>query len=161
MSVSTDEHRLWMLKSGFVEDARGHWSKPRAGNQGDNRSVQEGGEGEIADRSAELQNGQTGLRLDRQSDQEGHGQTAYETRARQMDGPGHPQYRVSITLRFSDYRRKDPDGCVATLMDCLTDAVGRLLGVGARIERPKRTVRTGRRRGDDNHYTPPIGKSPF
>jgi len=66
---------------------------------------------------------------------------------RKVDGVGHPQFRITVTLRFSDYRRKDPDGCLATIMDCLTHAVGRLVGLVSGNPREKRTVRarSGRR----------------
>lgn len=34
----------------------------------------------------------------------------------------HKQFRVAIMLRFSDDRVHDPDGCAATILDCLITA---------------------------------------
>ena len=47
------------------------------------------------------------------------------------DGAIHPAYRVTITLRVSDHRRRDADGALSSLMDSLVRAVGRLNPVGA------------------------------
>lgn len=49
-----------------------------------------------------------------------------EKRYSSKEGVDHPRYRVTVTLRLSDRRRRDGDGCLATIMDALCDAVGRL-----------------------------------
>ena len=36
-----------------------------------------------------------------------------------MDESSHREFQVAIALRFSDDRTHDPDGCTATLLDCI------------------------------------------
>lgn len=44
-----------------------------------------------------------------------------------LDETRHPKFRVSITFRVSDRRRRDNSGMLDTILDCLISA-GRLLG---------------------------------
>jgi hypothetical protein len=48
-------------------------------------------------------------------------------------------YRVSITVNFSDNRRRDLDNAATTLLDCIVAAQRRLLATG------ERTVRDGKK----------------
>ncbi len=54
--------------------------------------------------------------------------------------PDHPKYRVTIIWRVSDKRRRDNDGMLATVMDCLVHATRRLVGLDS-VKRAKRGVR--------------------
>jgi len=98
--------------------------------------------------SSIIQNGQAGVRLAGQKDQEDNGPTDNPARAPYLDAKSTAAYRVEITLRFSDRRRIDSDGCVSTIFDVLT-TVRRLLVRDPRALRKLRTVRTWKRRGDD------------
>ena len=42
-------------------------------------------------------------------------------------GSDHPSYRLTVTFLFSDRRRRDLDGCLATIADSLIAARRRLL----------------------------------
>lgn len=55
-----------------------------------------------------------------------------------VDGPGHPAFRVSITLRISDERHRDLDGAASTILDCLCSSVGRLAPVDQGTDRDLR-----------------------
>ena len=55
------------------------------------------------------------------------GKADNKTRISKGDKENHRRFRVRITVRFSDNRRRDADGCLSTLLDCLTTARGRLL----------------------------------
>lgn len=44
----------------------------------------------------------------------------------EVDGSVHPRFAVTITLLTSDKRRRDADGAMSTLLDCLVKAVRRL-----------------------------------
>ena len=47
----------------------------------------------------------------------------------EVDAPGLPRYRITITLRTSDNRDRDGDGAISTLLDTYLFALGRLLEV--------------------------------
>lgn len=49
-----------------------------------------------------------------------------KARMPEMVRPLHPVFRLSITIRYSDKRRRDLSGALATLEDCLIDAVEQL-----------------------------------
>lgn len=40
-----------------------------------------------------------------------------------MDATGHPKFAISIELLVSDNIRRDADGCLSTLLDCLVAAL--------------------------------------
>lgn len=46
-----------------------------------------------------------------------------KARTPRKDGAIHPRFTVTVTCRFSDNRRRDLDGCAATVLDCLTRAL--------------------------------------
>ena len=45
-----------------------------------------------------------------------------------MDGPGHPQFALTITFAFCDNRQRDLDGAATTVLDCLEDALRSIPG---------------------------------
>lgn len=63
-----------------------------------------------------------------QEEQEVCGGKAGHSKARmpEMVRPLHPVFRLSITIRYSDKRRRDLSGALATIEDCLIDAVRQL-----------------------------------
>lgn len=46
-----------------------------------------------------------------------------------MDGQCGSLYSISVTILVSDFRRRDGDGAVTTILDTILDAVGRQLGL--------------------------------
>lgn len=44
----------------------------------------------------------------------------------EVDGKGHPRFRVGIRLLISSNQRRDADGAVATILDCMVKAIARL-----------------------------------
>lgn len=52
-----------------------------------------------------------------------------------VDGAVHPSFRVTITARISDNRRRDLDGAASTILDSLVSAIGRLAPVDSGIDR--------------------------
>lgn len=76
------------------------------------------------------------------------------------DGGDHGVFEVAVTFRFPDRRRRDLDGCISTLLDCLIHARRRLLDTNPGVENQSGTVRPRRRRRDDNHQKD-IGPVPF
>lgn len=59
------------------------------------------------------------------------GPAHHEPEAAKVDGELHPRFRVTVTLYVSDNRRRDADGALSTIMDCVIAARRRLLAVGA------------------------------
>lgn len=59
------------------------------------------------------------------------------------DGKDHNRFRVTINLRVCDRRRRDADGAVTTLLDCIVSAVRRLaeLDSGRKLARGVRRSR--------------------
>lgn len=131
------------------------------GTEGCDSSVPKRRKAANSKRSAELQDGKDGVCVEGQGDGEDYGSPADPAGTQEVDGAGHPSFRIAVTLRFADYRRKDPDGCLATLMDCLNGAVGRLLGVVPRHKRKERTVRPRRRGGSDRDNEDFVKNPPF
>jgi len=87
-----------------------------------------------------------------QERQANHGQKSGDAAQNQtVDDEVHPRFRVSILLRVSDHRRRDADGAVSTLLDCLVSAVGRLLAMDSRNQRQGDSGRKRVRRGHDHH----------
>jgi len=50
----------------------------------------------------------------------------HKTRKARVDEAVHPKFRVTVTLRVSDKLRRDGDGALTTLLDCLVNTQGRL-----------------------------------
>ena len=50
----------------------------------------------------------------------------YSTEGTEMDGSGYEGYVLAVVFLVSDNRRRDNDGALATICDCIS-AVGRLL----------------------------------
>ena len=67
-----------------------------------------------------------------------------------LDGSGYVPFRITVTLRFSDFRRHDPDGCFSTIADCYVAAVRRLLDKLSGGNNQKRVVRKRAGGGNDN-----------
>ena len=44
-------------------------------------------------------------------------------RRKKVDGKRHPKFAVSVEVRFSDNRRRDLDGALSTVLDCLVSAL--------------------------------------
>lgn len=65
-------------------------------------------------------------------------QVTHRSKEAKVDGKVHPKYRIAITLLVSDRRRRDGDGAVSTLFDCLVAAIRRLPGLdtGALLRLP-------------------------
>lgn len=55
------------------------------------------------------------------------GPVDHESEAAALDAALCSKFRVSIVLYVSDYRRRDPDGALSTIMDCITSARRRLV----------------------------------
>lgn len=53
----------------------------------------------------------------------------HKARTSDVDGDSHPKFRVAITLYVSDARRRDADGALTTILDCLVHAVRRFGGM--------------------------------
>lgn len=159
--LTPDEFALSMQRKGFVfRDGAWHPGSARAEEYlGELQRL--GGQAAGPAGDPELQDRQDGDRLAGQAHEQNPGKAHDAAAAPKMDGAGHPQYRISVTLRFSDYRRKDPDGCLSTIMDCITSAVGRLLGVVSGDIGKKRVVRSRSRGGDHSNRTTVTGKVPF
>lgn len=68
-----------------------------------------------------------------------------------LDGSGYIPFRITVTLRFSDFRRHDPDGCFSTIADCYVSATRRLLDKLSGGDNQIGTLRKRKRRGDDNN----------
>ena len=99
----------------------------------------------------------------------GHADTGPQARASNADhkarkakahGRDHGKFHLTITLRFSDRIRRDPDGIFSTLCDCLLRARRRLLDEAQGNPDQVRTVPAGRRRRH-TPYRAPVGKLPF
>ncbi len=60
--------------------------------------------------------------------------THHRSKTKAKDAGDHPRFRVTIALRFSDRRRRDPDGCATTILDALITA-RRLLDRDSRGDR--------------------------
>ena len=99
-------------------------------------------------KSAVVQGSETSVRVEGQKDRQNNGKANHAARAPRVDAESSSTYRVTITLRFSDRRRIDADGCTATLFDCLITA-RRLLDGDPRALRKMRTVRKWKRRSND------------
>ena len=76
-----------------------------------------------------------------------------------LDGSGYVPFRITVTLRFSDFRRHDPDGCFSTIADCYVAAVRRLLDKLPGGDNQKRVVR--KRAGGSNDHNREDLKPPF
>lgn len=50
----------------------------------------------------------------------------------EMDAKCHPAYDLAVTIRVSDQRRRDLDGNLSTVLDCLVQAVRRLAPVDSK-----------------------------
>ena len=48
-------------------------------------------------------------------------------KAKKVNAANYPKFRVTIVFRFPDYIRRDADGCLSTLFDCIVHARRRLL----------------------------------
>jgi hypothetical protein len=55
----------------------------------------------------------------------------HRAKSRSPDAGDNRRFRVTANFRFSDRRRRDLDGCTATVMDCLVNARRRLLDMCA------------------------------
>ncbi len=77
----------------------------------------------------------------------------------ETDGGDHGVFQVTITFRMADRRRKDIDGMLSTLLDCLVRARRRCLDPNPQDESRSRTV--SRRRRRDNHHPKALGPLPF
>ena len=65
----------------------------------------------------------------------------------------HRQFGVSIVVRVSDRRRRDLDGILSTLMDCLTRVRGRLSHPSSKDNHSGGAMRARARRRRDNDHT--------
>lgn len=84
----------------------------------------------------------------------------HEARGSGTHGGNHGVFRVTIKFRMADRGRKDLDGAVSTLLDCLIRARRRLLDPDSNPPRKRRSGSWKRRSGD--HYRTPVGnKVPF
>lgn len=97
--------------------------------------------------------------LDRKEESQDPVDALPRTGASSLDGSGYVPFRVTITLRFSDFRRHDPDGCLSTLSDCYVAAVRRLLDKLSGGDGKKRVVR--KRAGGSNDQDRKDLKPPF
>ena len=114
------------------------------------------------DRQGEPDNGVLpGFLVDPKGLDQNYGAANNRGARKRMDGVGHPQYRITITLRFSDYRRHDPDGCCSTLLDCFTRAIRRLLDLVPGSHNKKPVVRSRPRGRDDRDSATGLGRVPF
>jgi hypothetical protein len=75
----------------------------------------------------------------------------YETGLPGGDGTDRGQFRVTITVRFSNRRRTDLSGKLDTILDCLVNVQRRLLGSDSRNSHQGGTSRAGSGGGDDNN----------
>ena len=65
------------------------------------------------------------------------GKADNKTRVSKGDKENHRRFRVRITFRFSDNRRRDLDGGLSTVLDCIIAARGRLLDMDTRDKRQR------------------------
>lgn len=72
-----------------------------------------------------------------------------EPKASKDDAENHPRYKISVELYYSDNYRRDADGALATILDCLI-AAGRQLSVGADTGSNSQQSSQGKRRRKDN-----------
>jgi hypothetical protein len=77
------------------------------------------------------------------------------------DGQDGGLYRITVALRFCDKRRRDMDGCLCTILDCIMRARRRLLGTSAGDSPESGTVQTRRRRRVNNNREAVKGPVPF
>lgn len=49
----------------------------------------------------------------------------YKARSKKADGGNHPRYSLTVNFRVSDKRKRDLDGLLSTVLDCLVTARGR------------------------------------
>lgn len=75
----------------------------------------------------------------------------HESSNRKVDGHRSGRYRVTITLGVSDKRIRDADGAVTTLLDVLTSAIGRCIGMDRRALRKLASRQEGRGRRNNRH----------
>ena len=54
------------------------------------------------------------------------GKIDHKARKAEVDGGVHPQYVFAVDLRVSDKRKRDADGALTTLLDCVVIAARRL-----------------------------------
>ncbi len=83
----------------------------------------------------------------------------YQTGASEEDGRDYGIFHVSITLRMADRRRKDIDGMLSSIFDCLVHARRRLLDPHQDDSSSSRT--RSRKRGGKHHNPEKITKLPF
>ena len=67
-----------------------------------------------------------------------------------VDGASENAFRISVTFRFSDKRRRDADGSLSTLFDCLIGSVRRLLDAMPGNPHKVRPGGKGKGRRNDN-----------
>lgn len=59
-----------------------------------------------------------------QEQQNAHsGKANHRPKEAEEDGRDHPRFEVSVDLLVSDERRRDADGALSTLLDCLVQAL--------------------------------------
>ena len=74
-----------------------------------------------------------------------------ETGVSKGDKENHRRFRIGITVRFSDNRRRDLDGAMATIGDCIIAARGRLLDMDSRTKHKSTPLSKGNGGRDHNH----------
>lgn len=52
--------------------------------------------------------------------------THHKAREKKADGGPHPRFALTVRFRVSDQRKRDLDGMLSTILDCLITAQGRL-----------------------------------
>jgi len=60
----------------------------------------------------------------------------HRAKSETVDARVHGQFRVTVTLRVSDNRKRDADGALSTLLDCLVNAARRLGSVDPGDQHP-------------------------
>jgi len=58
-----------------------------------------------------------------------------------VDEASHPKFRVRVVLRYSDNRRRDIDGALSTVLDCVVRAFRRFRSVDTRNTGESRPMR--------------------
>jgi len=73
----------------------------------------------------------SGAQLQKQQDVDA-GKDHNKSDQAKVDEASHPKFRIRVVLRYSDNRRRDIDGALSTVLDCVVRAFGRFRSVDTR-----------------------------
>jgi len=136
-----------IIAAGFVAGPNGQYYKvPDSGGQGKHPVFQE--QQNAPDQDAQRQT-------------TGQATPHHEAGISEANSGDRGQFRITITVRFSDRRRTDLDGKLSALCDCIVRARRRLLDTSTGDSHPRGTLRPRSRRSNRPDRKAVTDKVPF